>query len=91
MIKTLKSYIREVLLENFQSHTFEPEIGAAIVNVNTNCKHYGSEGEVTAVSELPGDAGKTITYRVTNAGPTYEPGDELEKTLDQLAPANRQL
>jgi hypothetical protein len=86
MFRTLKSYIREVLLENFQSHTFEPEVGADVVNVNTSCKHYGSEGEVLAISELPGDAGKTIVYRVTNSGTTFRPGDELEKTLDQLAP-----
>jgi len=38
------------------------------------------------VLELPADTGKTIVYQCTNAGHTWELGDILEKTMDQLAP-----
>ena len=74
------------MVETFQSHTFEPQLGDPIINVNTNCHHHGSRGTVLGIQDLNGDAGKTIVYRVVNAGETYSPGDVLEKTLDQLAP-----
>jgi len=85
MSKVLKSYIREILSETFQSHTFEPALGDPVVNVNPNCKHYQSHGKVLDIKDLDGDAGKVIVYQVDNAGPNFSPGDVLEKTLDQLA------
>ena len=57
-----------------------------IVNVNPNCKHVGSEGTVLSIDTLPDDQGKVAEYECTNAGPTWEIGDVLTKTLDQLAP-----
>jgi len=89
MSKVLKSYIQEILSENFQSHTFEPVLGDPIVNINRNCKHFQSRGVVLGISDLPGDAGKTIRYQVSNNGDTFSPGDILEKTMDQLAPDER--
>jgi hypothetical protein len=86
MSTVLKNYIREVLHENFQSHTFEPVLGDPIVNVNRNCKHFQSRGTVTDIKDLAGDAGKVVVYQVSNNGDTFSPGDVLEKTMDQLAP-----
>ena len=86
MSKALKNYIREILLENFQSHTFEPTLGDPVVNVNPNCKHYKSRGEVLGIEDLDGEAGKIIIYQVSNNGDSYSVGDILKKTLDQLAP-----
>jgi len=81
-MKLLHEYIQEV----FQSHHDEPRIGDAVVNVNPSCKHFKSEGIVVAITELPGDAGKTATYVCSNDGPTWSRGGLLTKTLDQLDP-----
>ena len=86
MSKVLKNYIREIVLESFQSHTFEPVLGDPIVNVNPNCKHYQSRGTVMDIKPLAGDAGTIVVYQVSNGGENFSPGDILEKTLDQLAP-----
>jgi hypothetical protein len=65
--------------DTYQSHTYEPKVGDSI-------KHYRSEGVVTAVKSLDGGKGTTVSYRCVNDGPAWSKGDELEKTLDQLAP-----
>jgi hypothetical protein len=72
-------------LKTFQSHTNEPSIGDKVVNVNPGCMHKGSEGIVSDVTDLPHDAGKTVTYVCTNAGPSWVIGDTLEKTMDQMS------
>ena len=82
-MSVLKEYIRN-LIESLQSHSREPEIGDAVVNINPSCKHHQSQGIVIKTRSLPGDAGKTATYQCTNSGPTWNVGDVLEKTLDQL-------
>ena len=79
----LREYIRNIL-ENLQSHSREPEVGEMVVNVNPNCKHHQSRGEVLDILDLPDNAGKTIVYKVYNNGKTFSSGDILEKTLDQL-------
>jgi len=86
MSKIVKKYVREILSEEFQSHTFEPAVGDNVVNTNPNCKHYGSQGVVAGIEPLPGDAGNIIIYRVTNVGKEFSAGDVLEKTMDQLSP-----
>ena len=89
MSKILRAYVREIIAEEYQSHTFEPRLGDPVVNVNPQCKHYGSRGVVMDIDELPEDAGKVIVYHVTNDGDTYGIGDVLEKTMDQLAPGDK--
>ena len=63
------------------------EIGSKVKNVNPNCKHYGSEGVVEEVKDLPDDMGKVVKYKVTNNGGNYKIGDTLTKTIDQLTNA----
>ena len=82
---TLRQIIREILFENLQSHTSEPNQGEWVKNVNPQCKHYGSKGKVVGTQSLPDDAGTTVKYLVVNTGENYSPGDILEKTLDQIA------
>lgn len=60
------------------------EIGSKVRNVNPSCKHYGSEGTVEDVEDLPNDMGKVVKYKVSNDGPNYKKGDILTKTIDQL-------
>ena len=73
--------------ENFVSHSYEPLVGDEIVNNNPKCKHYGSMGIVLKINILPKENGKTATYSCSNHGPSWEKGDLLTKTLDQLMPA----
>ena len=63
------------------------EIGSKVKNINPSCKHYGSEGTVEEVKDLPDEMGQVIKYRVTNDGETYKKGDVLTKTIDQLTNA----
>ena len=72
------------LSKTFQSHTFMPKVGDAVKNTNVNCKHFKSEGIVTAINDLPGGAGKTISYRTTNDGKSWSKGRVLDKTPGQL-------
>jgi|1_EtaG_2_1085319.scaffolds.fasta_scaffold01437_16 hypothetical protein len=83
----LREYVRRLLVEQtFQSHTFEPERGDVVINVNPECKHKGSLGTVVGIGSLDADAGKTISYECMNDGPTWDIGEILKKTMDQLAP-----
>lgn len=78
---TLRLLIREIL----QSHTFEPVVGDHVENVNPGCKHFGSEGIVVTLKQLPDDVGTVACYECTNSGENWSEGDILEKSLDQLA------
>ena len=81
---TIRNYIRELLRETLVSHSNEPVVGDQVVNTNPKCKHYGSEGVVLAIKSRDGDAGKTVSYRCTNDGKSWDPGEVLTKTMDQL-------
>jgi hypothetical protein len=63
-------------------------VGSKVKNINKSCYHFGSEGIVTEIKELPDRMGKVISYQVTNEGPTYKKGDMLTKTPDQLTKIN---
>ena len=82
----IRKFIRSVIKENFTSHSFEPVVGDEVVNTNPGCVHYGSEGIVLVIEDLPTDQGKVISYEVTNDGGTYTIGDVLKKPMDQLGP-----
>ncbi len=54
--------------------------GMEVQDINPDCPHRDSRGVVTKVSN--GD----VTYKVTNFGRHFQPGDELTKSADQLIP-----
>jgi hypothetical protein len=70
--------------------------GDKIKNINPDCEHHGSEGEVTDIIDLPEHGnkevkskhnmpGKLIKYDVKNGDDeNYEPGDTLYKDPSQL-------
>ena len=60
------------------------EIGMRVLNTNPSCKHFGSEGIIKEIKNLPDDMGQVVSYEVTNNGNTYKQGDILTKTIDQL-------
>jgi len=86
-MKKLKRYMGIILRENnYISHSFEPDLGDSVKNTNPGCMHYGSEGTVIKIVELPNDMGKGIAYECTNCGDNWSTGDILYKTMDQLGP-----
>ena len=65
-------------LYNSQGEQTDFKKGDMVKDINPDCPHVGSEGEVTKVGE------GTITFKVTNNGKAYKEGDELEKTVEQM-------
>lgn len=59
--------------------------GDMVKNINTACVHYGSEGIVQNIEDLPDHMGNVVVYKTTNAGSTWKQGDILKKTENQLA------
>jgi hypothetical protein len=70
------------LNQNQASSMFK--VGDKVKNINAMCKHYGSEGTVKEIRELPEDMGYGIVYECSNQGPTWKIGDMLGKTEIQL-------
>jgi hypothetical protein len=64
------------------------KVGDKVKNVNAECKHYGSEGIVKEIRDLPEDMGYAVMYECTNDGSTWKKGDMLGKTEIQLVKAS---
>lgn len=60
----------------------QPEM--RVLNINSSCKDYNSEGYVKEIKDLPDNMGKVIVYEVTNDGANFKKGDILTKTIDQI-------
>ena len=81
----LKDLIKEIIedeLYNPQSDDATFKKGIIVKDINPNCPHHKSMGEVISVS------GKNVTYEVINLGKLFKPGDELTKSKNQLIPLN---
>jgi hypothetical protein len=70
-------------MEEVESSTMF-KVGDKVKNINAQCKHYGSEGVVKEIRELPEDMGYAVIYEATNDGATWKKGDILGKTEIQL-------
>lgn len=64
------------------------KVGDKVKNVNAECKHYGSEGIVKEIRDLPENMGYAVMYECTNDGSTWKKGDMLGKTEIQLVKAS---
>ena len=64
------------------------KVGDKVKNINAQCKHYGSEGVVKEIRELPEDMGYAVIYECTNEGANWKSGDILGKTEIQLKKIN---
>jgi hypothetical protein len=67
------------------SEPYMYKIGDMVQDINPSCKHFGSKGIVLRIynDDL---ADTLVKYMVTNNGGSYEQGDILDKTADQLEP-----
>jgi len=59
---------------------FKYKAGMEVQDINPDCPHRDSRGIVTKAGN--GD----VTYKVTNWGRYFKPGDELTKSVDQMIP-----
>ena len=69
-------------LQNSQGEGYTFGKGDIVKDINPDCPHHNAEGEVIKGGKVK------ITFKVTNNGPTYKEGDELEKTVDQMVKLN---
>ena len=70
---------------------YKIKAGDYVKNINEACMHYGSEGIVDNVEDLPDYMGKVVAYTTSNEGQTWSKGQQLRKTSDQLAIAGIQM
>ena len=84
--KDLISWLNSISESVNEDHHYTFGIGDIVKNKNTSCPHHGSMGIVQKIMKLANDMGMVVKYRVVNSGPTYNPGDSLVKTIDQLEP-----
>ncbi len=86
-MSTIYDYImypsKEQVIEGQAVSMFQ--IGDKVRNVNSMCKHYGSEGVVKEIRDLPEDMGYAVIYECTNNGSSWKNGDMLGKTEIQLS------
>lgn len=76
----------ESVNENHISEPYIFQVGDMVKNTNPSCKHFGSQGVVNQIIDMPNDIGQLIKYIVMNQGSTFKPGTILTKTFDQLEP-----
>jgi hypothetical protein len=53
-------------------------VGDVVKDINPTCPHNGAVGQVKSVNP------KSVVFVVMNKGKNYKPGDELDKTHDQM-------
>jgi len=84
---------------NVDANELKP--GDVIKNINKDCDHFQSKGQVVKITKIKNDHGKNLgnlcTYKVTNNSDdldpstlngTFKPGDILKKTEIQLKKIN---
>ena len=78
LVYSQKEDEKEMEVEN------EMEAGMRVLNINSSCKHYNSEGFIKEIKDLPNDMGKVVAYEVINEGANFKKGDILTKTINQI-------
>ena len=83
MKKEMFSKINKMIKQELKEYTYG--VGDVVKDVNPSCPHYGAEGKVKSVSP------RSVVFVVTNKGDNFKPGQELEKTHDQMKKTNEAL
>ena len=76
MKKEILGKLKEMIKQELSEYTYG--VGDVVKDVNPTCPHYGAEGEVKSVSP------RSVVFIVKNKGDNFKPGQELEKTHDQM-------
>jgi len=83
MKKEMFSKINKMIKQELKEYTYG--VGDVVKDVNPSCPHYGAEGKVKSVSP------RSVVFIVKNKGDNFKPGQELEKTHDQMKKTNEAL
>ena len=83
MKKEMFSKINKMIKQELKEYTYG--VGDVVKDVNPSCPHYGAEGKVKSVSP------RSVVFIVTNKGDNFKPGQELEKTHDQMKKIDESL
>ena len=76
MKKEILGKLKELIKQELSEYTYG--VGDVVKDDNPTCPHYGAQGKVKSVNP------KSVVFVVTNKGDNFEPGQELEKSHDQM-------
>ena len=76
MKKEILGKLKEMIRRELSEYTYG--VGDVVKDDNPTCPHYGAQGKVKSVNP------KSVVFVVTNKGDNFEPGQELEKSHDQM-------
>ena len=76
MKKEILGKLKEMIKQELSEYTYGT--GDVVKDVNPTCPHYGAEGKVKSVNP------KSVVFVVMNKGKNFKPGQELEKSHDQM-------
>ena len=76
MKKEIMGKLKEMIKQELSEYTYG--VGDVVKDVNPTCPHYGAQGKVKSVSP------RSVVFIVKNKGDNFKPGQELEKTHDQM-------
>ena len=75
--------LKETIKEELKDYTYGS--GDIVKDVNPTCPHYGAMGKVKSVNP------RSVVFVVMNKGKNFKPGQELEKSHDQMKKMNESL
>ena len=76
MKKEVLGKLKELIKQELSEYTYG--VGDVVKDDNPTCPHYGAQGKVKSVNP------KSVVFVVMNKGDNFEPGQELEKSHDQM-------
>ena len=83
MKKEIMGKLKELIKQELSEYTYG--VGDVVKDVNPTCPHYGAQGKVKSVSP------RSVVFIVKNKGDNFKPGQELEKTHDQMKKIDESL
>ena len=83
MKKEMFSKINKMIKQELKEYTYG--VGDVVKDVNPSCPHYGAMGKVKSVNP------RSVVFIVKNKGDNFKPGQELEKTHDQMKKIDESL
>jgi len=76
MKKEILGKLKEMIKQELSEYTYG--VGDVVKDVNPTCPHFGAEGKVKSVNP------RSVVFIVKNKGDNFKPGQELEKSHDQM-------
>ena len=83
MKKEILGKLKEMIRQELSEYTYG--VGDVVKDVNPTCPHYGAQGKVKSVNP------RSVVFVVTNKGKNFKPGQELEKSHDQMKKMNESI